>query len=44
MSLLLVIIGIIVALFVHRLIGLACILIGLLLLLWPYFETAGPPH
>jgi hypothetical protein len=39
LPLLLIIIGIIVAVLVHEGLGIACILIGLVLLLWPYFRT-----
>ena len=35
LSLLLIIIGIVLAIFVHYAIGIACILIGLVLLIWP---------
>jgi hypothetical protein len=42
LPLLLIIIGIVLALLVHYALGIACILIGLVLLLWPRL-TAGPP-
>jgi len=35
LSLLLIIIGIVLAIFVNYAIGIACILIGLVLLIWP---------
>jgi hypothetical protein len=35
LSLLLIIIGIVLAIFVHYALGIACILIGLVLLIWP---------
>ncbi len=35
LSLLLIVIGIILAVLVHYALGIACILIGLVLLLWP---------
>jgi hypothetical protein len=35
LSLLLIVIGIVLAIFVHYAIGIACILIGLVLLIWP---------
>jgi hypothetical protein len=40
LSLLLIVIGIVLAVLVHYALGIACILIGLVLLLWPRF-TAG---
>jgi hypothetical protein len=40
LSLLLIIIGIVLAVLVHYGLGIACILIGLVLLLWPRL-TAG---
>ena len=39
LSLLLIVIGIIVAILVNSAVGLACILIGLVLLLWPRLRT-----
>ena len=39
LSLLLIVIGIIVAVLVNSAVGLACILIGLVLLLWPRLRT-----
>jgi hypothetical protein len=41
LSLLLIIIGIVLAVLVHYALGIACILIGLVLLLWPRLTT-GP--
>jgi len=40
LSLLLIIIGIVIAVLVNYAIGIVCILIGLLLLLWPRFKAA----
>jgi hypothetical protein len=40
LSLLLIVIGIILALVVNYAIGIACILIGLVLLVWPRITTA----
>jgi hypothetical protein len=40
LSLLLIVIGIVLAIFVHYGLGLACIVIGLVLLIWPRV-TAG---
>jgi hypothetical protein len=42
LPLLLIVIGIVLAILVHYGLGLACILVGLVLLLWPRL-TAGPP-
>jgi hypothetical protein len=39
LSLLLIIIGIVLAVLVHYGLGIACILIGLVLLLWPRIST-----
>ena len=39
LSLLLIVIGIILALLVNYALGLACILIGLVLLIWPRLRT-----
>ena len=39
LSLLLIVIGIILAVLVHYALGIACILIGLVLLLWPRLRT-----
>jgi hypothetical protein len=39
LSLLLIIIGIVLAVLVHYGLGIACILIGLVLLLWPRLST-----
>jgi hypothetical protein len=39
LSLLLIVIGIILALLVNYAVGLACILIGLVLLIWPRLRT-----
>jgi hypothetical protein len=39
LSLLLIIIGIVLALLVHEALGIACILIGLVLLIWPRLRT-----
>jgi hypothetical protein len=41
LSLLLIVIGIILALLVNYAVGFACILIGLVLLIWPRLRT-GP--
>jgi len=41
LSLLLIIIGIVVAILVHYALGIACILIGLVLLIWPRISGAG---
>ena len=41
LSLLLIVIGIIIAVFVSSAIGIACILIGLVLLLWPRIRSAA---
>jgi hypothetical protein len=40
LSLLLIVIGIVLAIFVHYAIGIACILIGLVLLIWPRISGA----
>jgi hypothetical protein len=40
-SLLLIVIGIVVAVLVNYVIGIACILIGLVLLLWPRIRGSG---
>ena len=42
LSLLLIIIGIVLAVLVHYALGIVCILIGLVLLLWPRLTTSGP--
>jgi hypothetical protein len=42
LPLLLIIIGIVLAILVHYALGIVCILIGLVLLLWPRL-TAGRP-
>jgi hypothetical protein len=39
LSLLLIIIGIVLAVLVNYALGIVCILIGLVLLLWPRFRT-----
>jgi hypothetical protein len=39
LSLLLIIIGIVLAVLVHYALGIVCILIGLVLLLWPRLAT-----
>jgi hypothetical protein len=39
LSLLLIVLGIIIAVLVSSAVGLACILIGLVLLLWPRLRT-----
>jgi hypothetical protein len=41
LSLLLIIIGIVLALLVHYALGIVCILIGLVLLLWPRIRGAA---
>lgn len=40
LPLLLIVIGIIVAVLVHSGLGIACILIGLVLLIWPRLRTS----
>jgi hypothetical protein len=40
LSLLLIVIGIVLAVLVHYALGIACILIGLVLLLWPRISGA----
>ena len=42
LPLLLIIIGILLAILVHYALGIACIVIGLVLLIWPHI-TAGRP-
>ena len=42
LSLLLIIIGIVLAILVHYALGIVCILIGLVLLLWPRLRSGGP--
>jgi hypothetical protein len=42
MSLLLIIIGIVLALLVNYALGIVCILIGLVLLIWPRIRSSGP--
>jgi hypothetical protein len=42
LSLLLIIIGIVLALLVHYALGIVCILIGLVLLLWPRLTSGRP--
>ena len=41
LSLLLIVIGIVLAILVHYALGIACILIGLVLLLWPRLSGGG---
>jgi hypothetical protein len=41
LSLLLIVIGIVLAVLVHYALGIACILIGLVLLLWPRLSGAA---
>ncbi len=41
LSLLLIVIGIVLAVLVNYALGIACILIGLVLLLWPRISGAG---
>jgi hypothetical protein len=41
LSLLLIVIGIVLAIFVHYGLGLACIVIGLVLLIWPRVTARG---
>jgi uncharacterized membrane protein YgaE (UPF0421/DUF939 family) len=41
LSLLLIVIGIILAVLVHYALGIVCILIGLVLLIWPRIRTRG---
>ena len=45
LPLLLIIIGIVLAVLVHYALGIVCILIGLVLLLWPHItsRTGSPP-
>lgn len=43
LSLLLIVIGIVLAILVHYALGIACILIGLVLLLWPRISSGGNP-
>lgn len=43
LSLLLIVIGIILAILVHYALGIACILIGLVLLLWPRLSAEHRP-
>jgi hypothetical protein len=40
LSLLLIILGIVIAIFVSNAIGIACILIGLVLLIWPRLRAS----
>ncbi len=40
LSLLLIIIGIVLAVFVHYALGIVCVLIGLVLLIWPRITAA----
>jgi hypothetical protein len=42
LPLFLIIVGIVLAILVHYTLGIACIVVGLVLLLWPRL-TAGPP-
>ena len=42
LSLLLIVIGIVLAVLVHYALGIACIRIGLVLLLWPRLSGGGP--
>ena len=42
LSLLLIVIGIVLAILVHYALGIVCILIGLVLLIWPRLD--GQPH
>jgi hypothetical protein len=42
LSLLLIVIGIVLALLVHWGLGVACIVIGLVLLIWPRIRGGGP--
>jgi hypothetical protein len=41
LSLLLIIIGIVLAIFVHYALGIACILVGLVLLVWPRLRAGS---
>ena len=41
LSLLLIVIGILIAVLVHSALGIACILIGLVLLLWPRLRASA---
>jgi hypothetical protein len=41
LSLLLIVIGIVLAVLVHYGLGIACILVGLVLLIWPRIRGAG---
>jgi hypothetical protein len=40
LSLLLIVIGIVVAILVHYALGIACILVGLVLLIWPRLSAS----
>ena len=40
LPLLLIVIGIVVAILVHNALGVACILVGLVLLIWPRLRTS----
>ena len=42
LALLLIIIGIVLAILVHYALGILCIVIGLVLLLWPRLTSSGP--
>jgi hypothetical protein len=41
LSLLLIIVGIVLAVLVHYALGIACILVGLVLLIWPRITASG---
>jgi hypothetical protein len=42
LGLLLIVIGIVLALLVHYALGIACIVVGLVLLVWPRLRTGTP--
>ena len=44
LSLLLIVIGIVLALLVHYALGIVCILVGLVLLVWPRISAAAGPR
>ena len=44
LSLLLIIIGIVLALLVHYALGIVCIVVGLVLLVWPRLTAGGHTH
>jgi hypothetical protein len=44
LALLLIIIGIVLAILVHYALGIVCILVGLVLLIWPHVTARGAPR